>query len=57
MDEVFKQRNDLQSQRLMDRLLQEFISERTLEEVTTVMLKLETRIGKNLLNTSPSSTD
>ena len=33
MDEVFKQRNDWQPQRLMDRLLQEFKRERTLEKV------------------------
>ncbi|KAG4097740.1 hypothetical protein H8356DRAFT_940515 [Neocallimastix lanati (nom. inval.)] len=32
MDEVFKQRDDPQPQRLMDRLLKEFKSERTLEE-------------------------
>ncbi|KAG4100932.1 hypothetical protein H8356DRAFT_1034704 [Neocallimastix lanati (nom. inval.)] len=34
MDEVFKQRDDPQPQRLMDRLLKEFKSERTLEELT-----------------------
>ncbi|KAG4083478.1 hypothetical protein H8356DRAFT_1017464, partial [Neocallimastix lanati (nom. inval.)] len=34
MDEVFKQRDDPQPQRLMDRLLKEFTSERTLEELT-----------------------
>jgi len=41
MDEVFKQRDDPQPQRLMDRLLKEFKSERTLEEVKTAMLKLK----------------
>jgi len=34
------QRDDPQPQRLMDRLLKEFKSERTLEEVKTAMLKL-----------------
>ncbi|ORY20617.1 hypothetical protein LY90DRAFT_516641 [Neocallimastix californiae] len=40
MDEVFKQRDDPQPQRLMDRLLKEFKSERTLKEVKTEMFKL-----------------
>ncbi|KAG4083623.1 hypothetical protein H8356DRAFT_1064736 [Neocallimastix lanati (nom. inval.)] len=46
MDEVFKQRDDPQPQRLMDRLLKEFKSERTLEEVKTAMLKLRHDWGK-----------
>jgi len=40
MDKVFKQRDDPQPQRLMDRLLQEIKTERTLGEVKTAMLKL-----------------
>ena len=40
MDEVFKPGDDPQPQRLMDKLLQEFKSERALEEVKTTMLKL-----------------
>ncbi|ORY10374.1 hypothetical protein LY90DRAFT_518706 [Neocallimastix californiae] len=46
MDEVFKQRDDPQPQRLMDRLLKEFKSERTLDEVKTAMLKLRHDWGK-----------
>ncbi|KAG4101834.1 hypothetical protein H8356DRAFT_1383031, partial [Neocallimastix lanati (nom. inval.)] len=46
MDEVFKQRDDPQPQRLMDRLLKEFKSERTLEEVKTAMLKFRHDWGK-----------
>ncbi|ORY20200.1 hypothetical protein LY90DRAFT_634010 [Neocallimastix californiae] len=46
MDEVFKQRDDPQPQRLMERLLKEFKSERTLEEVKTAMLKLRHDWGK-----------
>jgi len=46
MDEVFKQRDDPQPQRLMDRLLKEFKSERTLEEVKTALLKLKHEWGK-----------
>jgi len=46
MDKVFKQRDDPQLQRLMDRLLKEFESERTLEEVKTAMLKLKHKWGK-----------
>ena len=45
MDEVFKQRDDPQPQRLMDRLLKEFKSERTQEEVKTAMLKLRHEWG------------
>ncbi|KAG4105178.1 hypothetical protein H8356DRAFT_925646 [Neocallimastix lanati (nom. inval.)] len=40
MDEVLKQRDDPQPQRLMERLLKKFKSERTLEEVKTAILKL-----------------
>ncbi|KAG4107442.1 hypothetical protein H8356DRAFT_886662, partial [Neocallimastix lanati (nom. inval.)] len=46
MNEVFKQRDDPHPQRLMDRLLKEFKSERTLEEVKTAMLKLRHDWGK-----------
>jgi len=41
MSEIFKQHDNPQPQKLMDRLQQEFKSERTLEEVKTgMMLKL-----------------
>jgi len=46
MNEEFKQRTDPQPQRLMDRLLKEFKSERTLEEVKTAILKLRHEWGK-----------
>jgi len=46
IDEVFKQLDDPQPQRLMDKLLKEFKSERTPEEVKTAMLKLKHEWGK-----------
>jgi len=46
IDEEFKQRDDPQPQRLMDKLLQEFKSERTSEKVKTVMLKLRHKWSK-----------
>jgi len=56
MDEVFKQRDDWQPQRLMDRLLQEFKSEGTLEKVKIAMFKLKHEWVKPM-NTSRSSTN
>ena len=46
MDEVYKQRDDPQPQKLMERLQKEFKSERTLVEVKTAMLKLKHEWGK-----------
>ncbi|KAG4101384.1 hypothetical protein H8356DRAFT_932751 [Neocallimastix lanati (nom. inval.)] len=46
IDEVFKQMDDIKPQRLIDRMLQEFKCERTLEEVKTTMVKFRHKWGK-----------
>jgi len=55
MNEMFKQMDDMKPQRLIDRMLQEFKCERTLEEVkTTLWLNLGIN-GLKPMNSSMSS--